>query len=144
MICNTQIVTIIIDCISMHCSINMQDSKQLHPYKWNNLAYLVYDVNCFDNEKCDIKLKLYQYYDKIENVNTLRNHLMGNPLSPTQKLNIFKMLYLMYITYVSYFTRNLLKLHALNQYHYQNNLMRSYSGRGLITKNQELFLIYTR
>ena len=89
---NTQTVTIIIDPISMHCSINPQDYKQLYPHKQNNLTYLVYEDNCFDNGECDFKLELYQKCDNIKNVNTVSNHLTGNMLSMTKKLNIKKII----------------------------------------------------
>ena len=45
----------------------------------------------------------------------------------------------MYITYVSYSTRSFLNVHALNKYHHQNNLMISYSSRGIIPKNRNCF-----
>ena len=69
----------------MHFSINMQDYKQFYPYKQNNLTYLVYGGDCFDNVECDFKLKLWQECDKIENLDNVRNHLTRNLLSLTQK-----------------------------------------------------------
>ena len=88
MTCNTQTVTIITDLINMHSRINMQDYKLLYPYKQNNLTYLVYEEIFFDNGECDLKLKFQQECDKIENVNTISNHLTVDPLSLTQKCNI--------------------------------------------------------
>ena len=40
----------------MHRSINMQNSKWLYWYKQNNLTYLDYDSNCFNNGECDFKI----------------------------------------------------------------------------------------
>ena len=45
----------------------------------------------------------------------------------------------MYITYVSYITRSLLKLYVLNKYHHQNISMSSYLSRGLINKSGNYF-----
>ena len=44
----------------------------------------------------------------------------------------------MYMTYISYSTHDLLKVHVLN-IHHQNISMSSYSSRGLIPKKWELF-----
>ena len=52
---NTQTVTIIINIIIMHCTIKLYNSKQLYPYRYNNLTYLIYDGNFFDNKECDLK-----------------------------------------------------------------------------------------
>ena len=43
-------ITIIIDIITMHHSINMWNSKQWYRYKQNNLIYLVHDNDCFINK----------------------------------------------------------------------------------------------
>ena len=60
------------------------------------------------------------------------------------KMKYFGNLYLLYITYVSYSTRDLLKVHVLNKYNHQNSLMRSYSSRVLITKKQFFFAVYRK
>ena len=44
--------------MSMHCNINMYNSKLLYQFKHNNLVYLDYDNNCFDNDECDFKVKI--------------------------------------------------------------------------------------
>ena len=49
----------------------------------------------------------------------------------------------MYITYVSYSTQSLPKVHVLNKYHHQNSLVSSYTSRGLIPK-KSIFLLCTR
>ena len=90
MTCNTLTVTIIIDLLNIHCSINMYDSKRFYPYKQNNLTYLVYDNNRFDNEECDSEVKLQQECDRIKNVNNVSNTFNMNPLSLTQKYNILQ------------------------------------------------------
>ena len=50
--------TIIINHIIMYCSINMNNLKQLYPFKWNNLNYLDYGGDSFNNNKCDLKVKI--------------------------------------------------------------------------------------
>ena len=56
------------------------------------------------------------------------------------KWNILNILHPMYITYVSYSTQDLLRVHVLNIYHHQNSWMRSHSSRGLIMKKCNYFL----
>ena len=84
---NTQAVKIIINIIIIHCSITLWNYKGFYPYKQKNWTCLVYDNICFDNEECDVKLKLEYDCDKIENENTQRNDLTRNRLSLTYKWN---------------------------------------------------------
>ena len=102
----------------------------MYPYKQNNLTYLIYNDDCFDNEGCDFKYcnKSFDWESVV-----------------TDTCVVFKNLYLMYITYVSYVTLALLKSQVLNKYHHQNISMSSYSSRGLIPENQEIvFAMYHR
>ena len=49
-------IKIIIDSIIMHRSINIQNPKQVYPFKWNNLTYFDYDDDCFNIEESDLKI----------------------------------------------------------------------------------------
>ena len=51
-------VKIIIDHTIIHCSINVHNLKRLYRFKWNNLNYLDYDGDCFNNEECDLKVRI--------------------------------------------------------------------------------------
>ena len=42
----------------MHCYINMYNTKAFYPFEWNNFTYLNYNKNCFNNNKCDFKVKI--------------------------------------------------------------------------------------
>ena len=59
------------------------------------------------------------------------------------KIKYFKILYLIYITYLSPTTWYLLRVHVLNKYHHKHILMSSYSSRGLIPKKWGFFLLCT-
>ena len=41
----------------MSCSTNMYNSKRLYWFEQNNLTYLDCDEDCFNNDKCDPKVK---------------------------------------------------------------------------------------
>ena len=51
-------VTIISNCIIMHCIINMNNSKQQYRFRQKNLTYLDYDEGPFNNEECEFKVKM--------------------------------------------------------------------------------------
>ena len=51
-------ITIIIDRMSMHCCINMQNTKLLYQFEWNNLNYLSYEGGCFNNNECGFKVTI--------------------------------------------------------------------------------------
>ena len=49
----------------------------------------------------------------------------------------------MCITYLSYITWSLPKLHVLNKYHHQNRFMCSYVSKGFIDKSRNVFWYVT-
>ena len=48
-------IEIIIDHMSMYCSINMWNLKRLYRCEWDNLAYLDYGDDCLKNNECEFK-----------------------------------------------------------------------------------------
>ena len=87
-----------------------------------------------------------KHFDKIitSTIKTLTALIWPGLHFHQHKNKIFKYLYLVYITYASYSTRSLLKIHVLNLYHYQNSLMRSHLSRGLFLKSGNFFAVYLR
>ena len=51
-------ITIQIYYMSMHCFIIMQNTKILDRFEWNNLTYLGYNDECFNNDRCDFKVTI--------------------------------------------------------------------------------------
>ena len=49
----------------------MYNPKRLCPYKHNNLTYLVYNNDCFNNKKCEFKVKIVVKLFKKEGGNTV-------------------------------------------------------------------------
>ena len=51
-------ITILIDHMSMYCSIIMYNTKLLNRFERNNLTCLNYDDNCFSTDECDFKVTI--------------------------------------------------------------------------------------
>ena len=50
-------ITMMIDHINMHCSINMYNQKRLYRFILNNWSYIDYDDDGFNIKECDFKGK---------------------------------------------------------------------------------------
>ena len=65
-------IKIIVYCKIMYRNINIYNSKWWYRYKQNNLTFLVYDDDCFNNKYFDFKVKLQEECDIIENIITVK------------------------------------------------------------------------
>ena len=44
--------------MSMHCCINIYNTKLLYRFERNNSTYLDYDDDCFNNDECDFNITI--------------------------------------------------------------------------------------
>ena len=67
-----------IPCNFYFFSMNMYNLRRLYPYKHNNLTCLVYNEKNFNNDDCDLKLKIVAGVWKNWNENTVNEYWSMN------------------------------------------------------------------
>ena len=68
----------------------MQNYKQLYRFKWNNLTYLDYEDDCFNNKECDFKVKNSLVRVRYNPVMSDKKKGEGG-WKPTQKLSLLQL-----------------------------------------------------